>query len=51
MDEQNIRDLNRRAPKNATAKVMLLGSFDPEGDKIIRDPYYVRMNFFYCTLI
>lgn len=50
MDEENIRDLNRRAPKNATAKVMLLGSFDPEGDKIIRDPYYVRMNFFLIVL-
>ncbi len=28
-------------PKNATAKVQLLGQYDPEGERIIEDPYYV----------
>lgn len=41
MDDHNIEDLNERAPKNATAKILLLGEFDPNGERIIRDPYYV----------
>lgn len=41
MDENNISNLNGEAPKNSKAKILLLGDFDPEGDKIIRDPYYV----------
>lgn len=40
MDESNLQDLNREKPKNATAHVALLGSFDPKGAKIIEDPYY-----------
>ncbi|XP_056632609.1 low molecular weight phosphotyrosine protein phosphatase 1-like [Diorhabda sublineata] len=40
MDEENISDLHSRAPKDSKAKILLLGDFDPEGDKIIRDPYY-----------
>ncbi|XP_054716514.1 low molecular weight phosphotyrosine protein phosphatase-like [Uloborus diversus] len=40
MDENNIRDLKRLAPKNSTAKIELLGDYDPEGPCIIRDPYY-----------
>lgn len=40
MDEENIADLKQRAPKNCKAKILLLGEFDPEGDRIIRDPYY-----------
>lgn len=44
MDNENIRDLNKRAPKNSTAKILLLGDFDPEGDRIIRDPYYVSIS-------
>lgn len=43
MDNSNILDLKERAPKNATAKILLLGDFDPKGDKIIRDPYYVSV--------
>lgn len=29
------------APKNHKAKILLLGDFDPEGERIIKDPYYV----------
>lgn len=35
-------ELNGMKPKNASAKVLLLGSFDPQGERIIRDPYYDR---------
>lgn len=49
MDEENIADLKSAArsagSKNARAKVLMLGDFDPEGDRIIRDPYYVRFHF------
>lgn len=41
MDEENMRDLRRKAPKNSKAKLLMFGEFDPEGDRIIRDPYYV----------
>lgn len=41
MDNENISDLNRLAPKSSSKnKILLLGSFDPNGEKIIRDPYY-----------
>lgn len=40
MDESNIRDLKAKAPKNSKAKIALLGSYDPQGDTIIQDPYY-----------
>ncbi|XP_046962364.1 low molecular weight phosphotyrosine protein phosphatase-like isoform X1 [Vanessa cardui] len=40
MDEMNIRDLKSLAPENCKAKVLLLGDFDPEGERIIRDPYF-----------
>ncbi|CAH0405230.1 unnamed protein product [Chilo suppressalis] len=40
MDEANMRDLNKRAPKGSKAKLLLFGDFDSEGDRIIRDPYY-----------
>lgn len=42
MDTENIADLKRLAPKkNCHAKILMLGDFDPENDRIIRDPYYV----------
>lgn len=41
MDEKNITNLNSLAPVDHKAKILLLGDFDPEGDKIIRDPYFV----------
>ncbi|MBN3296065.1 PPAC phosphatase, partial [Amia calva] len=43
MDESNLRDLNRKANqvKNCKAKIELLGTYDPEKQLIIKDPYYV----------
>ncbi|CAG9815015.1 unnamed protein product [Phaedon cochleariae] len=40
MDENNISNLKDQAPRGSKAKILLLGDFDPEGDRIIRDPYY-----------
>ncbi|KAF7285903.1 hypothetical protein GWI33_009376 [Rhynchophorus ferrugineus] len=40
MDNNNITNLKDMQPKGSKANVLLLGDFDPEGDKIIRDPYY-----------
>ncbi|XP_068198348.1 low molecular weight phosphotyrosine protein phosphatase isoform X1 [Antennarius striatus] len=42
MDENNLSDLNRKAKavKNSTAKIELLGSYDPQNQRIIKDPYY-----------
>lgn len=40
MDDDNMSSLERKAPENSKAQLLLLGSFDPEGDRIIRDPYY-----------
>ncbi|XP_072942038.1 low molecular weight phosphotyrosine protein phosphatase-like [Epargyreus clarus] len=39
MDESNMWDLNRKAPEGTKAKLLLFGDFDPQGDRIIRDPY------------
>lgn len=47
MDEENIDDLKGICPKDGTAKILLLGDFDPQGDRIIRDPYYVRTHRFF----
>lgn len=43
MDESNLRDLNRKSNqvKNCKAKIELLGSYDPQKQLIIEDPYYV----------
>jgi len=40
MDYENIEHLNNQKPENCRATVELLGSYDPSGEKIIRDPYY-----------
>lgn len=48
MDEDNIADLKRVGSKNSRAKVLMLGDFDPEGDRIIRDPYYVGFLIILC---
>ncbi|XP_036613792.1 low molecular weight phosphotyrosine protein phosphatase-like [Trichosurus vulpecula] len=42
MDESNLRDLNRKGNqvKNYKAKIELLGSYDPQKQLIIEDPYY-----------
>lgn len=41
MDDENIDDLKGMYPKDGTAKILLLGDYDPQGERIIRDPYYV----------
>ena len=43
MDDSNISELKDLAPSNSTAKIELLGKYDPEGELIIRDPYYVSL--------
>ncbi|XP_045468522.1 low molecular weight phosphotyrosine protein phosphatase-like isoform X1 [Harmonia axyridis] len=42
MDEENISDLKGMANQNPNCKatIGLLGDYDPEGERIIRDPYY-----------
>ncbi|KNC77601.1 low molecular weight phosphotyrosine protein phosphatase, partial [Sphaeroforma arctica JP610] len=42
MDTSNLDDLQRLAKKNknAAATISLFGSYDPEGESIIEDPYY-----------
>ncbi|XP_017776790.1 PREDICTED: low molecular weight phosphotyrosine protein phosphatase-like [Nicrophorus vespilloides] len=42
MDLNNISALNSEAKdvKNSKAKILLLGDSDPQGERIIRDPYY-----------
>lgn len=51
MDDDNISDLNSKSPKGSSAKVLLLGDFDPEGERIIRDPYYVNERFLQLHLV
>jgi len=45
MDHENIKAIKGMAPKNYKGSIELLGSYDPAGDKIIRDPYYVSLIF------
>ncbi|KAJ1916531.1 Low molecular weight phosphotyrosine protein phosphatase [Mycoemilia scoparia] len=40
MDMSNLSDLKDMKPKGSKAKVALFGSYDPEGQRIINDPYY-----------
>ncbi|XP_028295451.1 low molecular weight phosphotyrosine protein phosphatase isoform X2 [Gouania willdenowi] len=44
MDENNLSELNRKAKltKGNQAKIELLGSYDPQKQLIIKDPYYGR---------
>ncbi|KAL1928793.1 hypothetical protein VTP01DRAFT_2579 [Rhizomucor pusillus] len=46
MDESNLEDLREMAPAGTKATIKLFGEFDPEGDRIIRDPYYGGINGF-----
>lgn len=41
MDDYNISDLNELAPNDKKAKIFMLGEFDPEGPRQIKDPYCV----------
>ena len=38
-----FRALTSLRPKDATAEVKLLGSYDPQKELIIEDPYYVSI--------
>ncbi|CAG8583501.1 10698_t:CDS:2 [Paraglomus occultum] len=40
MDESNLASLNEIRPEGSQAIVQLFGDFDPEGERIISDPYY-----------
>jgi protein-tyrosine phosphatase len=40
MDGQNLRDLQRLRPADATARLELLGAHDPQGVREVADPYY-----------
>jgi low molecular weight phosphotyrosine protein phosphatase len=56
MDESNLQNINRVKPKDSTAIIKLLGSFDPlqVNNGIVEDPYYggddgFEVNFQQCT--
>ncbi|XP_050409268.1 low molecular weight phosphotyrosine protein phosphatase [Patella vulgata] len=40
MDDENMEDLEAAKPRNSTAKLEMLGKFDPEEEDIIVDPYW-----------
>ncbi|XP_052215528.1 low molecular weight phosphotyrosine protein phosphatase-like isoform X5 [Dreissena polymorpha] len=40
MDDNNMSELDDRKPQTCTARLERLGDHDPEGDTIIRDPYF-----------
>ncbi|XP_037948626.1 low molecular weight phosphotyrosine protein phosphatase 1-like [Teleopsis dalmanni] len=43
MDDENMSDLESRAPAGSKAKLLMLGNFGLEkSDRIIEDPYYQR---------
>ncbi|CAB4394293.1 uncharacterized protein OCT59_010960 [Rhizophagus irregularis] len=40
MDKSNLADLKDIQPKGSKAIIKLFGEYDPQGEHIIRDPYY-----------
>lgn len=48
-----LRDLNHKAKqvKNHKAKIELLGSYDPQKQLIIQDPYYVSIQAVYFVFL
>ncbi|ESP00796.1 hypothetical protein LOTGIDRAFT_205193 [Lottia gigantea] len=40
MDDENMEDLEGVKPKNSTAKIEMLGTYDSEEEDIIVDPYF-----------
>lgn len=42
MDYKNLDNLLRIEPKNSKAEVQLFGEFDPDGEIVIKDPYFSR---------
>lgn len=39
-----MSDLTSMAPDQCKAKIELLGTYDPQGERIIQDPYYVSQD-------
>ena len=39
-------DIKARAPSGSKAKISLLGDYDPQGERIIEDPYCVSLIFY-----
>ncbi|KAG4089640.1 LMWPc-domain-containing protein [Neocallimastix lanati (nom. inval.)] len=46
MDESNLEDLRDIAPKKLKNKIQLFGEYDPQGERIIKDPYYSGIDGF-----
>ena len=40
MDDSNMKELDSLKPSGSKVKLILLGTYDPQGERIIRDPYY-----------
>lgn len=40
MDRANLRDLQAIQPRDATARIALLGTYDPAGESEVPDPYH-----------
>jgi len=40
MDKSNLADLEDMKPKGSKSIIKLFGEYDPQGEHIIRDPYY-----------
>jgi low molecular weight phosphotyrosine protein phosphatase len=46
MDEDNLENLRRKKPTDAHCVIDFLGTYDPQGEKIIHDPYTGDMEDF-----
>ena len=46
MDRQNFDDLNRAAPKNASARIEMFLDYEPSSVREVPDPYYGGANGF-----
>merc|ERR1712133_330508 len=46
MDEDNLENLRHRKPTDAKCEIDFLGSFDPQEERIIHDPYTGTMDDF-----
>lgn len=46
MDDDNLQALTRGIPSDSRAVIKFLGSYDPQGVKIIHDPYTGTMDDF-----
>lgn len=51
MDYYNIELLSSMKPQDSKAEIELLGQYDPEGETIIEDPYFVSLTIYLLALI